>query len=356
MDQATTTPFVHHGRTGPLIRLALVNGLLNLVTLSLWRFWGNTKVRRQLWSHTTAWGDPLEYTGTGKELFLGFLVVFVLVLLPLLAAGIGVNALLQSGEPRAILGLFVLQAVMMFLAGAGLYRARRYRLSRTLWRGIRGGQQGSAAVYGAMVLVAAFLGIVTLGWAWPWAEMWLQRYKIAHTTFGDQRFTCAASSRATYGSFALIWLGGVALLVISGVLMTGLFAEAKGDFERISSMMQAGSWLLNLLAVPMILLPYARYRATVYRTVANGTAFAGAGFFMDFGLWRFVRLVIGNWLLTVATLGLLAPLAALRTFRFASTHLAVTGEPDFAAIAQGAAAAGTTGEGLAAVFDGAGAL
>lgn len=356
MDQATTTPFAHHGRTGPVIRLAVVNGLLNLVTLSVWRFWGNTRVRRQLWSHTTLWGDPLEYTGTGKELFLGFLVVFVLVLLPLLVAGLGLNALLQSGEPRAILGVFALQALVLFLAAAGLYRARRYRLSRTLWRGIRGGQQGSAAVYGAMVLAAAFLGVVTLGWAWPWAEMWLQRYKMAHTTFGDQRFTCTASSRATYGSFALIWLGGLALMALGGLLIYALVTEAQGDLEQATPLMQMGPLLLNLLALPLIVLPYARYRATVHRTVANGTGFAGARFSMTFGLWRFVRLAIGNWLLTVATFGLLAPLAALRTFRFATTHLAVAGEPDFTAIAQGAAAAGTTGEGLAAAFDGAGAL
>lgn len=356
MDQVTTSPFVHHGRTGPLIRLALVNGLLNLVTLSFWRFWGNTRVRRMLWSQTTAWGDPLEYTGTGKELFLGFLVVFVLILLPLMAAGIGINALATAGDPRAVIAVLAMQALVLFLAGAGLYRARRYRLSRTLWRGIRGGQQGSAAVYGAMVLVAAFLGVVTLGWAWPWAEMWLQRYKMSHTTFGDHRFECVASSRATYGAFALIWLGGLALLLISGVLITALIAESQGDMEKVTPLMQAGSGFLNLLALPLLLIPYARYRAAVYRAVAAGTSFAGTRFAMDFGLWRFVWLAIGNWLLTVATLGLLAPLAALRTFRFATTHLAVTGQPDFAAIAQGAAVDDRTGEGLAAVFDGAGAL
>lgn len=83
---ATEAPFVHHGATGPVMRLSLVNLLLNLVTLSLWRFWGKTRVRRLLWSGTSAWGDPAEYTGRGGELFLGFIVVMVAIFTPIVIA------------------------------------------------------------------------------------------------------------------------------------------------------------------------------------------------------------------------------------------------------------------------------
>lgn len=358
MDKAPPTPFVHHAQAGQVVGIALVNGILNLVTLSWYRFWGNTRVRRLLWNHTTAWGDPFDYTGTGKELFLGFLVVFFLVLVPLILTGVAVNALATSGSPLAVFGAFGMQVAALFLAGAGLYRARRYRLSRTVWRGIRGGQQGSALRYGLMVLGAVFLAIITLGWAWPWAEMWLQRYKLANTTFGDCRFECTASSRATYNSFALLWLGGLALVLIGGLLAAASsdMWTPQDDLEGTLPLLAYGPWLLNLLALMLLAIPFVRYRAALYRTVAAGTSVAGANFSLNFGLWRFVWLGIGNWLLTTATLGLLAPLAAQRTVRFACSHLAVTAEPDFAVIAQGAPAEGRTGEGLAAMFDGAGAI
>lgn len=41
-------PFAQNGRTGAIIRMAVVNFLLSLLTLSLWRFWGKTRVRRYL--------------------------------------------------------------------------------------------------------------------------------------------------------------------------------------------------------------------------------------------------------------------------------------------------------------------
>ncbi len=44
----------------------------------------------------------------------------------------------------------VISFVTLFVLGQyALYRGRRYRAMRTLWRGIRLGQDGSASVYAA---------------------------------------------------------------------------------------------------------------------------------------------------------------------------------------------------------------
>ena len=66
-----------------LIGLSIVNFLLRIVTLGIYHFWGKTEVRRRIWSAVRLNGEPLEYTGTGKELFLGFLVVLAVVFLPI---------------------------------------------------------------------------------------------------------------------------------------------------------------------------------------------------------------------------------------------------------------------------------
>jgi uncharacterized membrane protein YjgN (DUF898 family) len=68
-----------------LLRLSLVNFLLNVITLSIYRFWAKTRVRRHIWSCVKINGEPLEYTGTGLELFLGALIVFGLIGLPFIA-------------------------------------------------------------------------------------------------------------------------------------------------------------------------------------------------------------------------------------------------------------------------------
>ncbi|HEX9597499.1 MAG TPA: DUF898 family protein, partial [Anaerolineales bacterium] len=130
-----------------LFSLSVVNFLLTLITLSIYRFWAKTKVRRHIWSSVHINGEPLEYTGTGKELFLGALVVFLLFILPLVLLAVG--ATLWLGPQHPLVGTLQVAAtvLVLLLTGMAIYRARHYRLSRTLWRGIRGTLVGSAWTY-----------------------------------------------------------------------------------------------------------------------------------------------------------------------------------------------------------------
>ena len=64
--------------------LSLRNGLLNLITLTLYRFWGKTEVRRRLWATTYLNDEAFEYTGRGVELFVGFLLALLVLVLPYL--------------------------------------------------------------------------------------------------------------------------------------------------------------------------------------------------------------------------------------------------------------------------------
>ncbi len=68
---AQTHALSFHGKGGELFGIYLVNALLSIVTLNVYYFWGKTKLRRYLWSHTQFMGDRFEYLGTGKELFKG---------------------------------------------------------------------------------------------------------------------------------------------------------------------------------------------------------------------------------------------------------------------------------------------
>src|ERR1700741_5012781 len=60
------------GRRSDFRRLVMRGALLEFVTVGFYRFWLATDMRRHLWSHTSVDGDAAEYTGTGKELLIGF--------------------------------------------------------------------------------------------------------------------------------------------------------------------------------------------------------------------------------------------------------------------------------------------
>ncbi len=73
----------------------------------------------------------------------------------------------------------------MLLGQFALYRARRYRLTRTVFRGVRFDQHGSAWRYALFALMWWALAAATFGLAYPWAQASLQRYKMRHTSYGD---------------------------------------------------------------------------------------------------------------------------------------------------------------------------
>ena len=174
MDQGTS--FDYQGRFGPILRIALVNGLLTLLTLGVYRFWATAKLRRYVWGSVRLGGDAFEYTGTGLEKFLGFLVAVVVlaVYLGLVQIVLFLFGVVLVAEPRnaaeatmqaLALSLSALAAVpFVFFAQ---YRARRYKLARTRFRGIRFGMEPAAWGYVWRALGHGALTVVTLGLLLP---------------------------------------------------------------------------------------------------------------------------------------------------------------------------------------------
>src|SRR5215471_5764867 len=70
------------GTEGAYWRLMGRGALLLLCTLGIYRFWLATDQRRFLWANTEIAGDALEYTGTARELLIGFLIA-IAVLVPI---------------------------------------------------------------------------------------------------------------------------------------------------------------------------------------------------------------------------------------------------------------------------------
>lgn len=193
-EPAPQPAFAFTGRRGPLLRLLLKNLALTLVTVGIYRFWAKTAVRRYFWSHTTILGDPLEYAGTGKELLIGFLVA-MLFLVPLGIAYGAIDLLIAPGpSPERIALEAAYYLLVLFLIQIAIYRVWRYRLSRTLWRGIRFGLDGSSLGYAALSMGWLFLTAVTLGFANPWRTIALWRYRQNHARFGSTPFEFEAKA------------------------------------------------------------------------------------------------------------------------------------------------------------------
>ena len=212
-------------------RLLRRGAVLLLVTLGIYRFWLATDVRRSLWNHTEIAGDYLEYIGTARELLLGFLIAIVLL--------VPINIVLflttlSSGVLGQIAGALTL-VVLGLLGQFAVYRARRYRLTRTLYRGIRFHQTGAAWRYAiCAVFWWAMIGL-TLGLAYPWAQASLERFKLRNTHYGDLQGQFVGSGTRLFFRGVLFWIVVVGPFVLGLVVAIGAIDwDALGEAMRRS--------------------------------------------------------------------------------------------------------------------------
>ena len=272
-NSGVPTEFV--GKSRDFRRLAIQGGLLEFVTFGFYRFWLATKLRRHLWSTTLIEGEPFEYIGTAKELFIGFLFALA-ILVPIYFAYFLVGVEAERQKAFASFPLFV------FLYAFGqfaIYRARRYRLTRTMWRGVRFWMDGSGFGYAWRACLWGFLVFLTLGLALPWREAALERYKMRHTYYGDLQGDFAGTGwqffKRGWWLWLLAWLP-VVLLVVAGVAAGVMFAATshggKPTQEQIGLVFGVFV-LLSLMIVPMLPFLYAAFKATEWRWWASGLRF-----------------------------------------------------------------------------------
>ena len=167
--------FEYEGKSIKVLGMLIINILLMVVTLGIYSFWGKVKVRRYLIGNLKLAGDYFEYTGTGKELFLGFLKAIPILIIAYLPI------ILMPQNPLVPLLTF---SLLGYLYIVGTYSGLRYRMSRTIWKSIRGRLQGSAFKYAWQYLVRFILNLITLGLMIPSSDKKLFAYKVNNSSFG----------------------------------------------------------------------------------------------------------------------------------------------------------------------------
>ena len=351
----------HDSQLGELVPIYLKYVALTIITLGVYHFWARTHVRRFLWGHTRFLDDPLEYLGRPVELLAGFLLVLGLFVLPLLYVNdiliprLAAEAHLWNPWKLALffLIMFVQPILIPYLSYVGTYTARRYRLSRTAWRGIRGAQSGSAWLYGLRALLYWFLTLITLGWFYPWQSMGLAKRRVENSYFGDQQFSFAGTGSDLGEAFARFWFSVVGLSILSVVVFDSMgWADMEpGQLEEMSAV----TALMMVTFLVMILVLYALlfliYRSHEVRQIALASSLGQTRFQYTFTTWEYLRYVLGNILIFVLTLTTGWVYLQRRQFRFWRNHLEIGGSIDFARLRQTRETGPRAGEGLAEELD-----
>lgn len=268
-------------------RLVVRGALLELVTAGFYRFWLATDMRRHLWSNTSIGGDAAEYTGRARELLIGFLFA-VAILVPVYLAYFFAGLVAEEAQTFASTPL----VLFFFVFGQfAIYRARRYRLTRTVWRGVRFWMTGSGWSYAGLATLWSLLVPVTLGLILPWRDAALERYKMRHSHFGDLQGSFVASGSALFKLGWWIWVLGAASVALAMVFATALRAS--------------GVLLLPFLVAPFL---FAAYKAVQWRWWISGVRFGEVRFRSDLRAGALVGMywkVVGWCLLLIALISAL---------------------------------------------------
>jgi uncharacterized membrane protein YjgN (DUF898 family) len=302
------------GKTGALYGVWLSQFALSIITLGVYHFWGKTNLRRFLAGNMELDGDRFEYTGTGKELFKGFLKVILvytaLVVLSLVIAYQHAKGHKLSEADQQYANQFLLPFFLYFLPVAK-YSGFRYRINRIHWRGIRGVMTGSALAYGWKYLGGSLLSLITLGLMNPSIDLGRWAYQVKHLRFGNVQYTFKGDP-ARLRKTNIITL----LLVPFTMGMSRFWYIAELQREKLRGL-QLGS---------------LRFRST-----ATGGALLGYS--------------VGNIFILLFTLGFGSPLVLQRTMRLYQRFIAIGGDLQAFNAEQTAAGGAGDAEGLLDVLD-----
>ena len=293
-QRPASSPLSFIGNGGEFLRLLFKGALLQLISVGFYRFWFITNIRRMLWSGTQIDGDSLEYTGRGKELLIGFLVALA-ILAPFFILYFVVTLEVERFKAFASIPLYL----ALYLFGQfATFRARRYRLTRTVWRGIRFWMKGSGWSYAFRSFAWMLLTVATLGLAYPWREAALERYKIGNTYFGDLRGEFQGTGWSLFKASLLIWAAGILLfgVPLGYVAAQGVLDAMEHPYDPAAFAIFAREHRLLLslggIAPLAMLLVWPIYQAIEWRWWLNGIRLGQISFTSRFPMSKILVLYL----------------------------------------------------------------
>lgn len=166
------------------------NLFLTIITLGLYYPWAKVEMLRYYYQSTEFKGNRFVFHGTGKEVFRGFIKVYVIV--------IALNLFMQYGVSSgkggvAIVAFLLFYSVIFMLIPLAIHGAARYRSSRSSWRGIHFKYNGIRKEMVKLCVKGFLLTLVTFGIYGAWLQVDLRKYILSHLKFGNISFAFKGS-------------------------------------------------------------------------------------------------------------------------------------------------------------------
>ena len=330
------------GSGAEYFRIWIVNLLLSVATLGIYSAWAKTRRLQYFYRNTHLAGASFDFRGDPKAILRGRLLAVAVLGAYHYAFG------LSRTTGLVIVGVLLLGLPFMMRS------ALRFRLSNTWYRGLPFGFSGSVrhaylvyllpialivvpSALAALALQPGLLGAFFLLYLlWPLMHGAMRRYQHRHLVYGDQQ----ASFPLSLFRLALPYLQGflvslglmLVLVIVSGTVafLAGVTGTAGGAGKKGLSMgflVMFGIGMVLFYLSILLIGPFVAVRLN--NRAWSATAFPGVRIDCHMAFWSYFRLQLVNVLLTLLTLGLFRPFAAVRTWRYRIEHLRIDAPEGF---------------------------
>lgn len=312
------TPLEFSGTGLQLFGVQIVNILLISLTLGIWIPWARVRKRRFFYNNTRIFDEGLDYLATGFDIFKGWFVVTLILLAYYALPFLGIPFLQE-----------LLSLSLIFIYPWAINRTLRFNARSIAWRDVRFDFKGSYLGSLWYFFLLPIIGILTLGLLVPFASKSMRDYVAHNYSFGSAGFYCDASLGSYYGAgiktvlvFLVLLLPVAALVLLP--LGEPLFAQigAALTTDSLTVLLEDASLQTLLYALPVamffiFMITGSYYRALTRNIMVNAMRLQGGVRFRSHvsGL-GLAWIMISNLFLVVLTLGLLQPWTQVRQYRY----------------------------------------
>lgn len=273
--------------------ILLANWILTILTLGFYYPWARAKQLQYIYSHTTLNKESFSFSGTGAEIFKGFIKLVGIYLLVMVFF-----VLFTRYSESPILAVFLLYAVLLTFVPFIIHGSFRYRMSRTSYRGIRFGYRGDRKELTVQFFRDLLFTVLTLGIYSSWLAMNLRSYTHRHIRYGDVEF----SNEASGSEYFLLNLKGAILTFITLGIYSFWWQKDIFNYYIDNMKLHKGD------------------QKVIFLSTATGV--------------DFFKLLVTNFLILVFTLGIGAAWVEMRTLRFMFSHIRMMGNINLNAVTQ----------------------
>lgn len=318
--------FTFTGNAKEYFGIWIVNLFLSIITLGIYTAWAKVRRMRYFYANTHLDGHNFEYHAKPMSILIGrFIVVGVLIAFQILV----------NFFPAATIILIPYLLILPWV----INKALRFNARVTSYRNVRFSFKGSYGRAALVFLVMPMVAALSLDILAPFASRMSVNYIGDNTRYGTAKFITDANLRALYGNWGAslgFFILGTLIIVGLGIAIISLTGNMDLFMNAFNPSGNSPTSSMNILfaTIPAFIylimtITYLFYKAGVRNIAYNGTTLEGGHQFQStIGRRRYAWILLTNLLATIATIGLLRPWAAIRTWRYQVDNTSLESQSD----------------------------